>query len=127
MRDALQHAANQIISGTVGQVIDKAGYTSIGTGLGLKVAEQTPVAQSYIASMIPHSITEWAAVASILGALSLVAKNLFEMWWKIRESKKNGSTDSKCTRRRHGVKRRNYHHGRRNGNPVPGGEHHRVP
>ncbi len=53
MRDALQHAANQIISGTVGQVIDKAGYTSIGTGLGLKVAEQTPVAQSYIASMIP--------------------------------------------------------------------------
>ena len=38
MRDALQHAANQIISGTVGQVIDKAGYTSIGTGLGLKVA-----------------------------------------------------------------------------------------
>ena len=87
MRDALQHAANQIISGTVGQVIDKAGYTSIGTGLGLKVAEQTPVAQSYIVSMIPHSITEWAAVASILGALSLVAKNLFEMWWKIRESK----------------------------------------
>lgn len=95
MRDALQHAANQIISGTVGQVIDKTGYTSIGTGLGLKVAEQTPVAQSYIASMISHSITEWAAVASILGALSLVAKNLFEMWWKIRESKKNGSTDSK--------------------------------
>jgi hypothetical protein len=94
MRDALQHAANQIISGTVGQAIDKAGYTSIGTGLGLKVAEQAPVAQSYIASMIPHSITEWAA-ASILGALSLVAKNLFEMWWKIRESKKNGSTDSK--------------------------------
>lgn len=95
MRDALQHAANQIISGTVGQVIDKAGYASIGTGLGLKVAEQTPVAQSYIASMTPHSIAEWAAVASILGALSLVAKNLFEMWWKIRESKKNGSTDSK--------------------------------
>lgn len=95
MRDALQHAANQIISGTVGQVIDKAGYTSIGTGLGLQVVDQTTVAQSYIASILPQTITEWAAVASILGALSLVAKNLFEMWWKIRESKKNGSTDSK--------------------------------
>lgn len=95
MRDALQHAANQIISGTVGQVIDKAGYTSIGTGLGLQVVDQTSMAQSYIASLMPHSITEWAAVASILGALSLVAKTAFEIWWKIRESKKNGSTDSK--------------------------------
>ena len=95
MRDALQHAANQIISGTVGQVIDKAGYTSIGTGLGLKVVDQTSVAQSYISSMTPHSITEWAAVASIIGVLSMVAKTVFEIWWKIRESKKNGSTDSK--------------------------------
>lgn len=95
MRDALQHAANQIISGTAGQVIDKAGYTSIGTGLGLQVVDQAAVTQSYIASILPHTITEWAAVASILGALSLVAKTAFEIWWKIRESKKNGSTNSK--------------------------------
>lgn len=94
MSEPLKQAAEQVISGTVGQVIDKAGYTSIGTGLGLKVAEQTPVAQSYLETMIPHTITEWAAVASILGALSLVAKNLFEMWWKIREAKKNGSSNT---------------------------------
>lgn len=94
MRDALQHAANQIISGTVGQVIDKAGYTSIGTGLGLKVAERAPTAQSYIESMIPHTITEWAAYASILGALSLVAKNIFEIVWKIREARRNGNTNT---------------------------------
>lgn len=95
MRDALQHAANQIISGTAGQVIDKAGYTSIGTGLGLQVVDKTAVTQSYIASILPHTITEWAAAASILGVLSMVAKTAFEIWWKIRESKKNGSTDSK--------------------------------
>lgn len=94
MSETLKQAAEQIVSGTVGQVIDKAGYTSIGTGLGIKVAEQSTVAQSYMESMIPHTITEWAAVASILGALSLVAKNLFEMWWKIREAKRNGSTNT---------------------------------
>lgn len=94
MKDALRQAAEQIVSGTTGQVIDKAGYTSIGTGLGLKVAEQTPVAQTYLESMVPHTITEWAAVASILGALSLVAKNIFEMWWKIRQEKRNGSTNT---------------------------------
>lgn len=94
MNGELRQAAEQIISGTVGRVIDMAGYASIGTGVGLKVAEQTPVTQSYFETMIPHSLTEWAAVASILGALSLAIKNLFEMWWKVRESKKNGSTNT---------------------------------
>lgn len=94
MNGALRQAAEQIISGTAGQVIDKAGYASIGTGIGLKVAEQTPVAQSYFEAMLPQSLTEWAAVASILGALSLVIKNLFEMWWKVRESKRNDSTNT---------------------------------
>lgn len=94
MNETLRQAAEQVISGTTGQVIDKAGYTSIGTGLVLKVAEQAPTAQSYIESMIPHTITDWAAYASILGALSLVIKNLFEIWWKIREGKRNGSTNT---------------------------------
>lgn len=94
MNETLRQAAEQVISGTTGQVIDKAGYASIGTGIGLKVAEQTPVVQSYFETMIPQSLTEWAAVASILGALSLVIKNLFEMWWKVRESKRNDSTNT---------------------------------
>ena len=94
MSGTLKQAAEQIINGTAGQVIDKAGYTSIGTGLGLKVAEQAPTAQSYIESMIPHTITEWAAYASILGALSLVAKNIFEIVWKIRTEKRNGSSNT---------------------------------
>ncbi|HEG7246646.1 TPA: hypothetical protein SFI08_002448 [Staphylococcus aureus] len=94
MNEALRQAAEQVISGTTGQVIDKAGYASIGTGIGLKVAEQAPATQSYFEAMIPHSLTEWAAVASILGALSLVIKNLFEMWWKVRESKRNGNTNT---------------------------------
>lgn len=94
MNETLRQAAEQVISGTTGQVIDKAGYASIGTSIGLKVAEQTPVTQSYFEVMIPHSLTEWAAVASILGALSLLIKNLFEIWWKVRESKKNGSTNT---------------------------------
>ncbi|HAZ2983900.1 TPA: hypothetical protein J0587_004729, partial [Salmonella enterica subsp. enterica serovar Kentucky] len=72
MSGTLKQAAEQIVNGTAGQVIDKTGYTSIGTGIGLKAAEQVPTAQSYIESMIPHTITEWAAYASILGALSLV-------------------------------------------------------
>lgn len=94
MNETLRQVAEQVISGVTGQVIDKAGYTSIGTGIGLKVAEQTPVAQYYFEAMIPHSLTEWVAVASILGALSLVIKNLFEMWWKVRESKRNDSTNT---------------------------------
>lgn len=94
MSGTLRQAAEQIVNGTAGQVIDKAGYTSIGTGIGLKAAEQVPTAQSYIESMIPHTITEWAAYASILGALSLVAKNIFEIVWKIRTEKRNGSTNT---------------------------------
>lgn len=94
MSGTLRQVAEQIISGTTGQIIDKAGYTSIGTGLGLKAAEQVPTAQSYIESMIPHTITEWAAYASILGALSLVAKNIFEIVWKIRTEKRNGSSNT---------------------------------
>lgn len=94
MSGTLKQAAEQIVNGTAGQVIDKAGYTSIGTGIGLKAAEQVPTAQSYIESMIPHTITEWAAYASILGALSLVAKNIFEIVWKIRTEKRNGSSNS---------------------------------
>lgn len=89
MKEALQQAAEQVVSGTAGQVIDKAGYTSIGTGLGLKAAEQSVIASSFM----PQTITEWAALASILGALSLVAKNGFEIWWKIRKDKQNASTN----------------------------------
>lgn len=94
MSGTLKQAAEQIVNGTAGQVIDKAGYTSIGTGIGLKAAEQVPTAQSYIESMIPHTITEWAAYASILGALSLVAKNIFEIVWKIRTEKRNGNSNT---------------------------------
>lgn len=94
MNETLRQVAEQVISGVTGQVIDKAGYASIGAGICLKVAEQTPVAQSYFEAMISHSLTEWAAVASILGALSLVIKNLFEMWWKVRESKRNDGTNT---------------------------------
>ena len=94
MNGTLRQVAEQIISGTAGQVIDKAGYASIGAGIGLKVAEQTPVAQSYFETIIPHSLTEWAAVASIIGAISLAIKNLFEIWWRVRRHKKNDSTNT---------------------------------
>ena len=94
MNGTLRQVAEQIINGTTGQVIDKAGYASIGTGIGLKVAEQTPVAQSYFETIIPHSLTEWAAVASIIGAISLAIKNLFEIWWRVRRHKKNDSTNT---------------------------------
>jgi len=91
MNEVLKQMAEQIIGGTAGQVIDKAGYASIGTGIGIKVAEQTPVV---VESLMPATITEWAALFSILGAMSLIIKNLFEIWWKVREGKKNGSTNS---------------------------------
>lgn len=88
MNEMLRQIAGQVIDGTAGQVIDKAGYASIGTGIGIKVAEQNPI---IVNSIMPATITEWAALFSIIGALSLIIKNLFEIWWKIRESKKNGS------------------------------------
>lgn len=89
MNEMLKQVADQVITGTAGQVIDKAGYASIGTGIGIKVAEQAPV----VGGLMPTTLTEWAALASILGALSLVIKNLFEVWWKIREAKRNGSSN----------------------------------
>lgn len=88
MNEMLRQIAGQVVDGTAGQVIDKAGYASIGTGIGIKVAEQSPI---IVNSIMPATITEWAALFSILGALSLIIKNLFEIWWKIREGKKNGS------------------------------------
>lgn len=91
MNEILKQVAEQVIGGTVGQVIDKAGYASIGTGIGIKVAEQSPV---LVNSLMPATITEWAAFFSILGAVSLVIKNLFEIWWKVREGRKNGSPNS---------------------------------
>lgn len=91
MNEILKQVAEQVIGGTAGQVIDKAGYASIGTGIGIKVAEQNPV---LVSSLMPATITEWAAFFSILGAVSLVIKNLFEIWWKVREGRKNGSPNS---------------------------------
>lgn len=91
MNEILKQVAEQVIGGTAGQVIDKAGYASIGTGIGIKVAEQNSV---LVSSLMPATITEWAAFFSILGAVSLVIKNLFEIWWKVREGRKNGSPNS---------------------------------
>lgn len=87
MKESLQQAAEQVVSGTAGQIIDKAGYTSIGTGLGIGVADKT----TSIISMIPSTLTEWAAFVSILGGLSFILKNLFEIWWRIRQEKKNNA------------------------------------
>lgn len=91
MKETLQQAAEQIVSGTAGQIIDKAGYASIGTGLGINAA--STATHSYIDAVTSLSITEWAAIFSILGAASLIAKNLFEIWWRVRETKKNGNAD----------------------------------
>lgn len=89
MNEGFRQAAEQVINGTAGQVIDKAGYASIGTGLGLKAAEQEKII-TQVAGFMDLTITEWAAVASIAGAISLVVKNIFEMWWKARMERKYG-------------------------------------
>lgn len=92
MNESLRHVAEQIISGTAGQIIDKAGYASIGTGLGLKAAT-SDIVMTHATGFMSLSLTEWAAVASIAGAISLVVKNIFEMWWKARMEKKYGRTN----------------------------------
>lgn len=92
MNESLRDLAEQLISGTAGQIIDKAGYASIGTGLGLKAATSTTV-MTHATGFMSMTLTEWAAVASIAGAISLVVKNIFEMWWKARMEKKYGRTN----------------------------------
>lgn len=92
MNESLRDLAEQVISGTAGQVIDKAGYASIGTGLGLKAATSN-VAVAHATGFMDLTLTEWAAVASIAGAISLVVKNIFEVWWKTRMEKKYGRTN----------------------------------
>ncbi len=92
MKENLQQIAEHVISGTAGQIIDKAGYASIGTGLGLKAATSSTV-MAHATGFMDLTLTEWAAVASIAGAISLVVKNIFEMWWKARMEKKYGRTN----------------------------------
>lgn len=92
MNESLRDVAEQLISGTAGQIIDKAGYASIGTGLGLKAATSTTV-MTHATGFMSMTLTEWAAVASIAGAISLVVKNIFEVWWKTRMEKKYGRTN----------------------------------
>lgn len=92
MNESLRDLAEQVISGTAGQIIDKAGYASIGTGLGLKAATSTTV-MTHATGFMSMTLTEWAAVASIAGAISLVVKNIFEVWWKTRMEKKYGRTN----------------------------------
>lgn len=92
MNESLRQAAEQVISGTAGQIIDKAGYASIGTGIGLKAAGNE-VIMAHATGFMSLSLTEWAAIASIAGAISLVVKNIFEMWWKARMEKKYGRTN----------------------------------
>ena len=92
MNESLRDVAEQLISGTAGQIIDKAGYASIGTGLGLKAATSTNV-MTHATGFMSMTLTEWAAVASIAGAISLVVKNIFEVWWKTRMEKKYGRTN----------------------------------
>lgn len=94
MRSVLQQVAEQVISGTAGQVIDKAGYVSVGTGAGLGISAKVATeaaSMSYMEMFMNMPVTTIAAYCSAIGALSFAVKNLFEIWWKIREGKKNGS------------------------------------
>lgn len=96
MTESLKQVAEQIASGTAGQIIDKAGYTAIGTGAGVKIMESSHMTQSYFETLIPHTIADWAGIFSILGVLSFMAKNIFSMWLdNRREKRESGRINSK--------------------------------
>jgi hypothetical protein len=77
----------KMVSGGLGSAIDRLGYASIGSGLGLWINSATEKAHSvaiYILPNWPQDWTEWAAAGSTAGALTFALKNLVDMYIKFR-------------------------------------------
>ena len=87
MKEMLQN----MIEGATGQVIDKVGYVSIGSGLSFGISGASDGYTFF--SIIPQTWPEWGVFFSILGAMSLIIKNGLEIHWKRKDRKKNATND----------------------------------
>ena len=73
---------------SISQGADKIGYATAGSGVGLGVyGRMTP--QEYVASLVPMSLTDWAAVFSIVLTIVLIIKNIREILGHKKKDKGN--------------------------------------
>lgn len=86
MIEKMQDAVEAMINGTVGQVVDKIGYTSIGGGLGIGAVSQSNMTMP---DWLPGSLATVATIFSIVGALTLIIKNVAEMHYSRKRFKRD--------------------------------------
>ncbi len=79
----------QNLSGSmVSAVIDKIGFGSVATFVGIKASEKAGVIELANSVNDPWGMPEWALLFSIIGTISFFAKNIFEMylmWIKLKQ------------------------------------------
>lgn len=80
MIEKMQETIETVISGFVGQMIDRVGYGSIGGGLGMGAVQITQP-QIQIADWLPGSLASIAAVLSVIGTIVLILKNIAEWYY----------------------------------------------
>ena len=80
MKIAIINAAQNLSGNMVSAMIDKIGFGSIATFVGVKASEQAGMIE--LASNINEawSMADWALLCSIIGTISFFAKNIFEMF-----------------------------------------------
>lgn len=86
---------SKMISGGIGNAIDKVGYTSIGSGFGIwaySAYDKTTDAIFYLLPSWPQTWPDWAAAFSALGAISFIVKNIVESYVKLK--KRNNKNDN---------------------------------
>lgn len=67
------------INGDVGQIIDRVGYTSIGSGLGIGAVTQSSMTMP---DWLPASLASVATMVSIIGGVVMIIKFFVEMYYK---------------------------------------------
>lgn len=78
---AISDHGNVVIS----KAINYFGIAGIGGGAGMKVAE---MARPELIDSTGLGLTDWAAIISIIGALTLVLKNAVDIYFSVRSDKR---------------------------------------
>lgn len=76
----LIHPASEAVS----HLIDRVGWASVATTVGIKAGQQTEL----IESAGSWAMADYALMVSMVGGLTFILKNLVEVYFKIRDRKK---------------------------------------
>jgi len=79
MIENIHGAIETAINGDIGQVVDKFGYASVGSGLGIGAVSQSSIVMP---TWLPDSLATVATIVSIVGGLVLILKQVAEVYYK---------------------------------------------